>query len=114
MTSPVSTFGALAIIAVTALCTFVTRAVPFAFFGGKKGSPAWITYLGQVLPPAIIAILVVYCLRGITPTSYPFGIPELVSVAVAAVLQKYKHNNLLSILCSTALYMFLVQTVFHS
>lgn len=43
MTSPVSTFGALAIIAVTALCTFVTRAVPFAFFGGKKGSPAWIT-----------------------------------------------------------------------
>lgn len=114
MTPPISTFGALAIIAVTALCTFATRAVPFAFFGGKKGSPAWIAYLGRVLPPAMIAILVIYCLRNIAPATYPFGIPELISVAVAAGLQKLKHNNLLSILCSTALYMFLIQTVFHS
>ena len=61
---------ALLIIAVTALFTFLTRAVPFLFFGGKKLlRPGF--YFGRVLPPAIIAILVIYCLRNITPTASP-------------------------------------------
>lgn len=110
-TLPVNPFP---IIAVCALFTFFTRVFPFLFFGGKKSSPTWITFLGGVLPPAIIAILVVYCLRGITPSSFPFGIPEMIAILTAAGLQKYKHNNLLSILCSTILYMFMVQTIFHS
>ena len=76
----VSSMTALLIIAVTALFTFLTRAVPFLFFGGKKTSPPWILFLGRVLPPAIIAILVIYCLRNITPTSSPFGIPEIIAV----------------------------------
>ena len=77
---------ALLIIAVTALFTFLTR----------------------------IAILVIYCLRNITPTASPFGIPEIIAVLTAAGLQKYKHNNLLSILCSTVLYMIMVQTIFSA
>ena len=103
----VSSMTALLIIAVTALFTFLTRAVPFLFFGGKKTSPPWILFLGRVLPPAIIAILV-------TPTASPFGIPEIIAVLTAAGLQKYKHNNLLSILCSTVLYMIMVQTIFSA
>ena len=110
----VSSMTALLIIAVTALFTFLTRAVPFLFFGGKKTSPPWILFLGRVLPPAIIAILVIYCLRNITPTAFSFGIPEIIAVLTAAGLQKYKHNNLLSILCSTVLYMIMVQTIFSA
>jgi branched-subunit amino acid transport protein AzlD len=109
----VSSMTALLIIAVTALFTFLTRAVPFLFFGGKKTSPPWILFLGRVLPPAI-AILVIYCLRNITLTASPFGIPEIIAVLTAAGLQKYKHNNLLSILCSTVLYMIMVQTIFSA
>ena len=111
----VSSMTALLIIAVTALFTFLTRAVPFLFFGGKKTSPPWILFLGNDggwKYSAIIAILVIYCLRNITPTASPFGIPEIIAVLTAAGLQKYKHNNLLSILCSTVLYMIMVQTIF--
>ena len=72
-----SSMTALLIIAVTALFTFLTRAVPFLFFGGKKTSPPWILFLGRVLPPAIIAILVIYCLRNIPRQRLPLVSPKL-------------------------------------
>ena len=50
------------IIAAAAICTVFTRALPFLFFGGSRGIPEPIRYLGKILPPAIMAVLVVYCL----------------------------------------------------
>ena len=52
---------------VCAFCTQVTRWLPFLLFGGKKELPKLVRYLGVVLPAAIMAVLVVYCLKGITP-----------------------------------------------
>ena len=69
-------------------------------------------YLGRVLPPAIIMMLIVYCLRNVDLFSASHGIPELICVAVAAVLHWWKGNNLLSIFTATVLYMILVQAVF--
>lgn len=51
------------VILVVAACTFLTRFLPFALFGGGKEVPALVKNLGDLLPPAVIAILVVYCLK---------------------------------------------------
>ncbi len=107
-----STYQVLLTIVVVGLCTLLTRALPFLLFPGNKPTPSYITYLGKVLPYATVGLLVVYCLRGTTPTVYPFGIPELASVAVVVGLQLWKQKALLSVGCGTALYMLLVQTVF--
>ena len=98
-----------------AFVTFGTRLLAFVIFGGRKGGepPKWVTYLGQVLPPAVIALLIVYCLRSIDLFSGTHGLPELLCVAVCALLHLWKRNELLSIFGSTILYMVLVQVVFQ-
>ena len=75
---------AIASIAVMAAVTFLTRAIPFLLFDRKGNPPQIVLYLGRVLPPAIIMMLIIYCLRGVTLFSGSHGIPELVCVAVAA------------------------------
>lgn len=102
----------LAIIIVVAVCTLMTRALPFIVLGGKKEVPKTIQYLGKVLPPAIMAILVVYCLKGVHLLEGNHGFPELISVAVVALLHLWKKNTLLSIGAGTICYMVLVQLVF--
>lgn len=104
------------VILVMALVTFAIRLAPFLVFGGagKRDGlpPKWVAYLGDVLPPAVIALLVVYCLRNIDLFSAGHGLPELLCVAVCALLHLWRRNELLSIFGSTALYMVLVQVVF--
>lgn len=100
------------IIAVAAIVTFIIRAIPFVAFGGKREVPITVTYLGKVLPPAIMVILVIYCIKGIHLLSGSHGIPELLSIAVVTALHVWKRNTLLSIAVGTSLYMILVQVVF--
>ncbi len=102
----------LAIIGVVALCTVLTRALPFWILGGRKEVPATVQYLGKVLPPAIMAILVVYCLKDINLLEGSRGLPEFLAVALVAVLHLWKKNTLLSIGAGTVFYMILVQAVF--
>lgn len=94
------------------ICTQLTRWLPFLLLGGKKDVPKLIRYLETVLPAAIMAVLVVYCLKGIHPFSYPYGIPELLSVALVVILHLWKKNTLISIAVGTVVYMLLVQRVF--
>lgn len=98
-------------IAVVAFITLFLRAAPFMLFSGKRGTPKVITYLGSVLPFAIIAALVVYCLRSTDFTTAPYGIPGLVSVVVVALLHIWKKNTLISILGGTVLYMVLIRVM---
>jgi branched-subunit amino acid transport protein AzlD len=101
----------VAIIAVAAIVTLIIRAVPFVVFGGKREVPETVTYLGKVLPPAIMVILI-YCVKEINLFTGSHGIPELLSIAVVALLHIWKKNTLLSIAVGTILYMILVQVVF--
>ncbi len=98
------------LIAVMAAVTMLLRFLPFIIF--RKRTPEYVSYLGRVLPLAIMGMLVVYCLRDINPAVWPSGIPEIISVAFVAGVQLWKRNTLLSILAGTVLYMVLVQTVF--
>lgn len=101
-----------ALIVAMALTTAFLRFLPFILFSSGRRPPAFITYLGSVLPPAMIAMLVVYCIRDIDFTAYPFGAPELLSAAAVILLQIYKRNSLVSILLGTVLYMFLIRFIF--
>ena len=100
------------LIAVIALVTAATRFLPFLIFGGKRKTPALILYLGKVLPCAILGMLVIYCLKDISVSSFPFGLPELLGVGAVALLHIWKRNSLISIGGGTVLYMILVQFVF--
>ena len=100
------------LIAVCALVTVALRFLPFLIFGENRQTPPLITYLGQVLPYAIMGMLVVYCLKDVSLTAAPFGIPELLGCSAVAVLHIWKRNTLLSIGGGTVLYMLLVQFVF--
>lgn len=102
--------NAVALIAVMALVTAMLRFLPFLVF--RKRTPAYIVYLGSVLPAALIGMLVVYCLKDVQITSAPHGLPELLATAAVVLLQAWKRNSLLSILAGTLLYMLLTQLVF--
>lgn len=117
-------------ILVMALVTFLTRALPFLLFDRGESPPKLVLYLGRVLPPAVIAMLIIYCLRTPALTVAPeltanmsniwaavvsFFVgwaPQLISGAVVVLLHLWKKNDLLSIFGGTILYMFLVQVVF--
>lgn len=93
-------------------CTIMTRVIPFVLFGGKREVPKVVTYLGSILPPAIMAVLIVYCLKNVDVFSANHGLAEFISVAVVAALHLWKRNTLLSIALGTVCYMVLVQFVF--
>lgn len=108
----ISTTQALLIVATASIGTIITRVVPFVLFGGKKGMPSSVRYLGYILPPAIIAILVVYCIKNSIPVRFPDGLSELVAIAAVVFLHRWKSNVLLSIAGGTLIYMLLIRFVF--
>lgn len=103
---------AAALVAVIAAVTMLLRFLPFVIFGGGRPTPRYVLYLAQVLPCAIMAMLVVYCLRGADPFGPTHALPELLASAAVVGLQLWRKNTLLSIAGGTALYMVLVQLVF--
>lgn len=92
---------------VGAACTLFWRTLPFLLLGGRKKIPEKIQYLGRMLPPALMAVLIVYCLKDVPDTITDTGVSKLIAVVVCAGLHVWKKNFLLSIVVSTALYMML-------
>lgn len=103
---------AVLIVAVVSLVTIGLRFLPFLVFGGKTKTPEFVTYLGRILPYAIMGMLVVYCLKGITITTAPHGLPELIASTAVVLLHLWKRNTLISIVGGTVCYMVLVQMIF--
>ena len=94
-------------IAMCTAATMLTRFLPFLIFSSKDQQPPEIVrYLGRVLPAAIFGMLIVYCLKGVTPFAGSHGIPE------AIALHRWKHQTLVSIAGGTVCYVLLVQLVF--
>lgn len=111
-------FHVFSAIAVMAAVTFLTRVLPFLLFDRGERPPKVVLYLGRVLPPAVIAMLIVYCLRnlvflpGLTLTALAGWVPQVLAVLTVAALHMWKKHNLLSIFGGTIVYMVLVQAVF--
>jgi branched-subunit amino acid transport protein AzlD len=97
----------LAFIVTMALATFVTRALPFWIFRDQQ-HPV-VLFLGRYLPPAVMTLLVMYCLKEVQWTSGNHGLPELLSLAIVVIAHLLFKNALISIFSGTALYMMWVQ-----
>ena len=100
----------VSLIAAMSIVTMVIRFLPFFVF--RKQVPPYISYLGRVLPSAMIGMLVIYCLKDMTLFVSPFGAPELIATASVVGVQVWKRNSLISILVGTVIYMVLIQMVF--
>ena len=87
----------------------LTRFLPFFLFRPGRQTPSYIIYLGKSLPPAIFAILVVYCLRNISFSAGGDGIAQLLSVLVTSLLHVRYRNMILSIAGGTLCYMLLIR-----
>lgn len=99
-------------IAMCVLGTVITRFLPFAVFSSKRPTPRYIQYLGKILPGAIFAMLVIYCLRNVSLLQGSHGLPELIAIALTVGLHLWKRQMLLSIAGGTVCYMILVQFLF--
>ena len=97
-------------IAVMSLVTVALRFLPFLVF--RKKTPRYVSYLGSVLPSAIMGMLVIYCLKDVNLAVQPFGLPELIAGVCVVAAQAWKRNSLISILAGTVIYMVLTQAVF--
>ncbi len=106
VTQQIITIGAVV------LGTVLTRFLPFVVFREGRPTPKYIQYLGKVLPSAVFALLVVYCLKDVSFISGNHGLPELISIGVTVALHLWKKQMLLSIAGGTICYMLLVQLVF--
>lgn len=105
----ISNTHAAVLVAVMAIFTMLLRFLPFLIFRKGQRIPAYISYLGDVLPQAIIGMLVIYCLKDTVLTAAPFGLPEFLAAAAVVGLQIWRRNSLISILSGTAIYMLLIR-----
>ena len=106
------TLHSIILIAITAVITALIRFLPFIVFRGDKPYPKVLDYLGNVLPGAVMGMLVIYCLKDTKVLAWPYALPELIAVAAVVLLHLWKKNTLLSVGVGTVLYMVLVQLVF--
>lgn len=102
----------IATIALCVLATVLTRFLPFLVFRSDRATSPFVQYLGKVLPGAIFAMLVVYCLRNVSWLTGTHGLPELIGITVTTALHLWRGQMLLSIAGGTAAYMLLLQLVF--
>lgn len=96
------------ITAVVALATFATRALPFVCFSSRD-PPEILSTIEKNLPPMILLLLVIYCLKDVNWMQTPYGTPELFTIGIVAGLHLWKRNAMLSIFAGTGLYMLLMQ-----
>lgn len=106
-----TTVQALITLGLVAAVTIFLRAWPFVLFPESRKTPAFLQYLGQVLPYAIMGMLVVYCLRGTGFDRLHNWVPAVAASAFVAVAHKLRHNLLLSVIGGTAVYMLLLRLV---
>lgn len=94
------------------LGTLATRFISFIVFAKAGKPPVIITYLGNVLPAAVMGLLVIYTLKDVSFVVAPNGLPEAIALFALGVTHFWRRNLLLSIAVGTIVYMFLVQQIF--
>jgi len=102
-----STAYLLVFIVLATLATFLTRALPFLLFA-RHAQSDWLQFLGRVLPPVLMVLLLVYALK--TPLVSGTGLPQsALALGLVVLLHRLFGNALVSILGGTLGYMLLVQ-----
>ena len=96
-------------ILIASAITIAVRALPFLVFSGERQPHPFVVWLGRQLPRAVMAMLVIYCLKDLNLSRAPYGLPALIAVAVTAGLHVWKRQMILSIFGGTAVYMLLLR-----
>ena len=96
-------------VALVALTTAAIRFAPFLLFPNGKKVPDFVQWLGKQLPRAVMAMLVIYCLKDVSYSQAADWIPALVGVAVTAAVHVWKKQMILSISAGTIIYMVLLR-----
>ena len=99
------------IILVAGLVTLAIRFAPFALFHRGRRIPESVRFLGGVLPPAIMGILILMTLRHVDLLTGTHGLPEFIGIGLTAAVHAWKRNTLLSIALGTAAYMILIRVM---
>lgn len=97
------------VILVAAAMTLLTRAIPFLLFGRKRAIPKSVSYLGAMLPHAVMAALLVYCLKAIEFSTPGLWLHEVLAVLITIAIHWWRRNTLFSIVLGTLSYMLLTQ-----
>ena len=100
----------LAAIASMFVATFIVRVLPFVALR-KLRDNRYINDIGRNLPPTIMLLLVIYCMKDVNFSRAPFGGPELVSIGLVVIMHLWKRNALLSIGAGTTLFIILTRTI---
>ena len=98
-------------ILLAAVITFALRALPFLIFYGERKMPEFLVKMGAVLPAAIMAVLIVYCLKDIAVDWRANAPSKILAVLTVGISYKWKHNTLISIAAGTAVYMILIRMI---
>mgnify|MGYP004617517177 FL=1 len=106
-----STANIILMIAASVAVTFFLRILPFFAFSGDRKMPEWLDRLGQALPPAIMAVLIVYCLKDVPYDLKNAAVPKLLGVAATVISYRFKHNSLISLVSGTAVYMLMIRLI---
>ena len=91
---------------VAALVIFATRLFPFALFS-KREPPPLLRFVEKYIPPMLMAILLVSCLKDVDFLHRPSGLPQLVALAFTVTTYLWKGNARVSIFGGTIIYMIL-------
>ena len=83
-------------ILVSVAATLFMRALPFTILGKRR-----------ILPAAIMAVLIVYCLKEVPTEFLSGGYKKLIAAAVCVALHVWKKNTFVSIIGGTIVYMLL-------
>lgn len=102
----------LLIISVVAVVTIILRFLPFIIFNEDRKTPKIISKLSNILPYAIMGMLVIYCFKDISFNAVSGFLPMIISGFVVVISYVWKRNTLISIVIGTVCYMLLVQLVF--
>lgn len=93
----------LAAIGAMAVVTTALRVAPVLLLGRLRDHRL-VVRVARFLPPAIMAILVVYVLKDTTVSDAPYGLPEFGCALLVAVVHAWRGDALLSIALGTAVY----------
>jgi len=103
--SPMPLWQQITMVAAAVFATTLTRFIPFIVFRPGKPTPKYIMYLGTVLPASVFALLVMYCLKGISSDT----IAQLLGVAFTILIHVWRKSMMWSIAAGTIFYMVLIR-----
>ena len=96
---------------IMAIAVQLTRWLPFLFFRNSDSLPQAVSYLGKVIPAAMMGMLVIYCYKDYDFGSLSSALPAVLAGAFCIGIHLWKRNTIFSIASATAVYMVLIRII---